>query len=64
VNDQRHRTDGPAIEHASGEREWWVDGEQLTEEEFWKWKRSKYRSNYESLDRPEYDHFLAVIRND
>jgi hypothetical protein len=23
---QRHRVDGPAVEHESGDREWWLDG--------------------------------------
>jgi hypothetical protein len=64
IRGQLHRTDGPAVEWADGDKEWWVDGKRLTEEEFRQWKRSKYRSNYESLDRPEYDHFLAVMRND
>jgi hypothetical protein len=27
VNDKRHRTDGPAIEHADGYREWWLNGQ-------------------------------------
>ena len=29
-----HRTDGPAIEHADGYKEWFVDGIRLTEAEF------------------------------
>jgi hypothetical protein len=28
-----HREDGPAIEHANGTKAWWLDGEELTEEE-------------------------------
>lgn len=31
---RRHRVDGPAIEWVAGWREWWVDGKQLSEEEF------------------------------
>ena len=31
---QLHRTDGPAIERADGARRWWVDNQELTEEEF------------------------------
>jgi hypothetical protein len=34
VNDKRHRLDGPAIEWASGSREWWIEGVELTEQEF------------------------------
>ena len=29
----QHREDGPAFE-ASGYREWWINGEELTEDEF------------------------------
>lgn len=28
-----HREDGPAVEYADGGREWWVNGEELTETE-------------------------------
>lgn len=31
---KRHRTDGPAIEYADGRKEWWIDGKELTEEQF------------------------------
>jgi hypothetical protein len=27
LNDQRHRTDGPAIEFADGSKEWWLNGQ-------------------------------------
>ena len=29
-----HREDGPAVEYNDGYKEWFIDGEQLTEEEF------------------------------
>ena len=29
-----HRTDGPAIEHADGSKEWYINGKEYTEEEF------------------------------
>ena len=29
LNDKLHREDGPAIEHADGAKEWYVDGEQI-----------------------------------
>ena len=32
--DLLHRTDGPAIEWADGTKEWWLNGEALTEAEF------------------------------
>lgn len=34
VKGKLHRTDGPAVEYDSGEGEYWVDGFQLTEDEF------------------------------
>ena len=30
----RHREDGPAIEYADGDKEWWVDDKNLSEQEF------------------------------
>jgi hypothetical protein len=30
VDNKLHRTDGPAIEWASGSKEWWLDGKYLT----------------------------------
>jgi hypothetical protein len=33
-NDVYHREDGPAIEYWDGDREWWLNGEKLSEEEF------------------------------
>jgi hypothetical protein len=32
----RHREDGPAIEYANGKRYWFLNGEQVTEEEVMK----------------------------
>jgi hypothetical protein len=34
VNDQRHRTDGPAIEKPNGTVEYWINGKELTKAEF------------------------------
>jgi broad-specificity NMP kinase len=34
LNDKLHREDGPAFEWADGTKEWWLDGEELTEAEF------------------------------
>lgn len=31
---QLHRDDGPAVEYPNGTKEWWLNGEQLSEEEF------------------------------
>ena len=33
-NGKLHRLDGPAIEWADGTRQWWINGKQLSEEEF------------------------------
>ncbi len=32
-NGQLHREDGPAVVDTDGTKEWWIKGEQLTEEE-------------------------------
>ena len=32
VNDQLHRTDGPAVIGADGRQEWYVDGKDITQE--------------------------------
>jgi len=35
INGRRHREDGPAIEHAkNGDKEWYINGEPLSEQEF------------------------------
>ena len=34
LNGNLHREDGPAVEWPSGYKEWWLNGEELTEEEF------------------------------
>ena len=31
---QLHREDGPAVEYADGSKEWWVNGQRMTEDEF------------------------------
>ena len=33
-NGELHRTDGPAVEFASGDREWYIEGKYFTEEQF------------------------------
>ena len=33
VNGIYHREDGPAVERVDGSKEWWLNGEELTEEE-------------------------------
>ena len=48
-NDQLHREDGPAIEYVHGVNKWYINGVQLTEEEFnhqkfsnkWYWRLFK-----------------------
>lgn len=34
VNGERHREDGPAIEHEDGHKEWFLNGVSYSEEEF------------------------------
>jgi hypothetical protein len=34
LNGELHREDGPAIERANGTKAWYLNGKQLTEEEF------------------------------
>ena len=36
MNDKRHREDAAAIEYSDGTPEWWLNGEDYTEEEFLK----------------------------
>ena len=33
LNGQYHREDGPAVEYANGDKEWYLNDEKLTEEE-------------------------------
>lgn len=33
-NGVKHALDGPAVEYANGNREWWIDGKQYSKEEF------------------------------
>jgi len=34
-----HRVDGPAVEYADGEKEWWIDGEEFFPDSFEDFKR-------------------------
>lgn len=34
LNGELHRTDGPAIDFASGYKEWWINGKRYTEDKF------------------------------
>ncbi len=34
INGKYHREDGPAVEFGNGYKEWWIDGEKITEAEF------------------------------
>lgn len=34
LNGKQHRINGPAVENADGTKEWWIKGEQLSEQEF------------------------------
>ena len=39
INGELHRENGPAIEWSNGEQEWYIDGKELTEEQFLDWSR-------------------------
>jgi len=34
LNGQRHREDGPAVEHVNGDKYWYLGGVEYTEEQF------------------------------
>ena len=34
LNDERHRTDGPAIEYADGSKYWYINGKEYSEADF------------------------------
>jgi hypothetical protein len=34
LNGVLHREDGPAIEYTNGGKEWWINGKEITEQEF------------------------------
>ena len=34
VNEQRHRIDGPAIEHSDGRRKYFLEGKEMTRDEY------------------------------
>ena len=42
----QHREDGPAFEASNGYREWWINGEELTEDEFNSYLAKKSSMNY------------------
>jgi hypothetical protein len=42
VDGKRHRTDGPAIEFATGVKQWYVDGKALTKAQ-WRKRVAKVR---------------------
>ena len=35
LNDKRHREDGPAVEYTDGSKEWFLNGIEYSEEEYW-----------------------------
>lgn len=43
---RRHRIDGPAVEFANGKKEWWIDGEQLTESVFLAYIEEKNKKSF------------------
>lgn len=43
---RRHRIDGPAVEFSNGKKEWWIDGEQLTEQLFQSYIEEKNKKSF------------------
>jgi len=43
---KRHRIDGPAVEFSNGIKEWWIDGEQLTEKDFLEYLNEKNKKSF------------------
>lgn len=41
INGKYHREDGPAVEWGNGYKEWWIDGEKITEDEFSQWQQNR-----------------------
>jgi len=41
LNGERHRTDGPATEYPTGEKRWFINGNELSEEEYLRTTRNK-----------------------
>lgn len=41
INGKWHREDGPAVEWGTGYKEWWIDGQQLTEDQFNQWLKDQ-----------------------
>ena len=40
LNDKLHRTDGPAIEHSNGNKYWYLNGINISEEQYLKTNRN------------------------
>jgi len=34
LNGKYHREDGPAVEYSTGHKEWWINGIEMSEQEF------------------------------
>lgn len=43
---KRHRTDGPAVEFVNGKKEWWLDGEELSESLFSEYLEEKNKKSF------------------
>lgn len=43
---KRHRIDGPAVEFSNGKKEWWIDGEELTESLFLAYLEEKNKKSF------------------
>ena len=43
---RRHRTDGPAVEFSCGKKEWWIDGEEVSESVFLEYLEEKNKKSF------------------
>lgn len=53
-NNQLHRLEGPAVEYFDGEKYWYINGEKLTKNEFYKRINSSYSGKIVEIDDKKY----------
>ncbi len=52
-NNFPHNEDGPALEYKNGKKEWWLDGIQISEEDFIKWQIENNKHPIQKLHQPK-----------
>jgi len=55
INGELHREDGPAWEDVKGTKQWWLDGEQLSEKV---WKKRVAELHKKNIDNPKKECYL------